>query len=101
MKSITTDAKADVPVLGHLTLTGVYAGEPVCGAGLGAKTRNDSHAMYAPLDRESFRATVCPACLKAWVESYSASELSCAPEWVRQATRQYAIAASKEVAGVC
>jgi len=67
---------------GHLTLTGYYAGQPICGAD--TKTENDAHATYAPLDKPEYRETRCPACLKAYAESFDADELETAPAWVRE-----------------
>lgn len=73
----------------HLTMTGVYAGQPVCGA---VREGQDDgvHLIYAPLDRPEFRATVCLACLKAFVNSYEPEELAhLAPDhWVRLAAEK-------------
>jgi hypothetical protein len=71
-----------VKELGHLTLTGYYAGMPICGAD--SKTDNDAHAVYAPLALPEYRATRCPACLKAYVDTFDPEELNTAPEWVRE-----------------
>lgn len=70
----------------HLTFSGVYAGQPVCGAV--REGRDDGvHMIYAPLDNPEFRATVCPACLKAFVGSYEPEELAHLADdhWVKQA----------------
>ena len=73
----------------HLTFTGVSAGYPICGAGWNARTGNDVHAQYAPLDNPEFRAGVCGDCLFACAESYIDVDGAGghvdenAPEWVR------------------
>lgn len=67
---------------GHLTITGFYAGQPICDAE--SKTENDAHAVYAPLSIAEYRATRCPACLKAYADSYDPEELDTAPAWVRE-----------------
>ena len=69
------------PSLGHLTLTGYYAGQPICGSS--TKTEHDAHATYAPLGLPDYRKTRCPACLKAYAESFDPEELATAPEWVQ------------------
>jgi len=54
----------------HLTLTGYYAGTPICGINKQeAKQQGDSfvHAAYAHLDSPHFN--FCPDCLDAWEEA--------------------------------
>lgn len=69
----------------HLTMTGVFAGVSICAQR--AEGDEGVHMMYAPLNSAEFRATVCPACLKEYVGSYTADELMALPadNWVRQA----------------
>lgn len=74
----------------HLTFTGVYAGEPICGA---QRHEGDQavHMIYAPLDKPEFRATVCPNCLKAYIDSFEAEEIAAMPDdhWVKQEAMKY------------
>ena len=69
----------------HLTMTGVFAGTPICG---NARQPNDEgvHMIYAPLDNAKWRAKVCPDCLKAYVDSFEPEELAGLPDdhWVKQ-----------------
>lgn len=73
----------------HLTMTGIYAGQTICGA-LREGRDDGVHMIYAPLDKPEFRATVCPACLKAFVSSYEPEELAhlAHDHWVRQAAEK-------------
>lgn len=64
----------------HLTHTGYDAGKPICGAPMSAKTKDDLHAMYAPLHLEKIRVTCCPKCLTAWCATYDDDEEK--PQWV-------------------
>lgn len=66
----------------HLTMTGVFAGVSICGV----KAEGDTgvHYAYAPIDNAEFRATVCPQCLMAHVESFTADEMKDAPDWVKE-----------------
>lgn len=68
----------------HLTMTGVYAGTPICGE---VKEPHDEgvHMIYAPLDNPEFRAKVCPKCLAAYVDSFEEDELPEASDWVKAA----------------
>lgn len=70
----------------HLTLTGAYAGSPICEMKF-AEGDTGAHLIYAPLDDPEFRATVCPECLKAYVGSFDVDELKTMPNdhWVKQA----------------
>lgn len=63
----------------HLTLTGPYAGQTLCGS---EREGEEVHAMYAPLHKEEFRATVCPNCLREYALSFDDDELDDAPDWV-------------------
>ena len=63
----------------HLTLTGFYAGRTLCGS---EREGEELHASFAPLDKEEFRATVCPNCLREYALSYDDDELDDAPDWV-------------------
>lgn len=69
----------------HLTMTGVFAGVSICGQR--AEGDKGAHYIYAPIDTPEFRATVCPECLKAHVDSYTREEIIALPvdHWVRQA----------------
>lgn len=68
--------------MGHLTLTGLHAGAPICGSA--TKTEGDMHATYAPLHLKDVRDTVCPACLQAYADSFDEDELPGAPTWVQE-----------------
>jgi hypothetical protein len=70
----------------HLTMTGVYAGQPICSA---VKEPHDEgiHMIYAPLDKPEFRSTVCPQCIAAYVDSFDEDELESAPDWVKEAKK--------------
>lgn len=70
----------------HLTLTGVYAGTPICGA-IREPHDDGVHMIYAPLDNPEWRAQVCPDCLKAYIDSFEPEELAGLPDdhWVKQA----------------
>ncbi len=63
-------------------MTGVFAGVSICGV----KADGDAgvHYAYAPIDNPEFRAKVCPHCLMAHVESFTAEELKTAPAWVQE-----------------
>ena len=53
----------------HLTLTGYYAGTPICGVNKQqAKSQGDKfvHAIYAPLENSEWIVEVCIDCLEAW-----------------------------------
>ena len=67
----------------HLTLTGFYAGQPICGSER-KETDTGVHCVYAPLIKDEYRATVCPDCLKAYANSYDEEELPGAPDWVKE-----------------
>ncbi len=67
----------------HLTLTGYYAGQPICG-GKRDEGEHYIHAAYSPIHKPSFRDTVCVECLKVYAESYDEDELETAPEWVME-----------------
>jgi hypothetical protein len=69
-------------MLRHLTLTGFYAGAPICGST--EKTPDDAHACYAPIEREAYRKLVCPACLRAWADAYEPDEIPTAPQWIQE-----------------
>ena len=62
----------------HLTLTGYYAGVPICLSKV--KTPDDVHAAYAPLDKPEFRETVCQHCLREYALSFDEEEQM--PQWV-------------------
>lgn len=63
----------------HLSETGLNAGRRLCLA-----TDDESvHAMYAPLQKPEFRATVCPVCLKVWaMEAYDEGDEM--PEYIKE-----------------
>jgi len=65
----------------HLTETGFYAGRRLCPTDC---TDGDTtvHAVYAPLNRDEFRAKCCAHCLIVWArEAYEDGDDM--PEWVR------------------
>jgi hypothetical protein len=66
----------------HLTYTGVYAGTLLCGK---ARKLDDAHAhaVYAPLHKDEYRATVCPVCLKYYaLDAYDDTDDDM-PDWVK------------------
>jgi len=66
----------------HLSETGLHAGRRFCRAARDDGTRS-VHAMYAPLQKPEFRATVCEACLTIWaLEAYDDGETI--PEYIAQ-----------------
>lgn len=69
----------------HLTFTGFYAGQPICGAT--RVVENDHvHSAYAPLDSKQFRRMCCVECLKVYAESYDDEELAKLDDnhWVKE-----------------
>lgn len=46
----------------HLTLTGVYAGQPLCG---GERAERNIHAMYADF-AAPYATEICPDCRSIW-----------------------------------
>ena len=67
----------------HLTYTGFYAGKLLCGK---ARKPDDTHAhaVYAPLQKDEYRATVCPECLKYYaLDAYDDSDTDVMPDWVK------------------
>ena len=66
----------------HLTETGFHAGRPLCGVAREDATEK-VHAVYSPLNNPSFRAQVCPDCLRVWaLEAYEDGDEM--PEWVQE-----------------
>lgn len=65
----------------HLTLTGFYAGETLCGT---PRNNEDTytHAVYSPLHKQEFRAKCCKECLKVYLESYEEDEEL--PSWANE-----------------
>jgi hypothetical protein len=66
----------------HLTYTGSNAGVLLCG-----KARNiadsHAHAVYAPLHKDEYRATVCSDCLKYYaLDAYDDTDENM-PAWVK------------------
>ena len=66
----------------HLTYTGVYAGTLLCGKARKIDNAH-AHAVYAPLEKADYRATVCPECLKYYaLDAYDDTDDDM-PEWVK------------------
>jgi hypothetical protein len=69
---------AQTPQPIHLTHTGPAAGATLCGAARNGSTGH--HAVYAPVERDEYRAGCCSACVKVFALSWDADEIK--PEWV-------------------
>ena len=67
----------------HLTYTGFYAGKLLCGM-VRKPDDTHAHAVYAPLQKDEYRATVCPECLKYYaLDAYDDSDADVMPDWVK------------------
>lgn len=56
----------------HLTLTGFYAGTPICGVNKVEAIKNGDkfvHAVYYGIHSQQGCAPVCAECLKIWKEA--------------------------------
>lgn len=62
----------------HLTHTGPAAGLTLCGA-----PRNGPayHAVYAPVEREDYRATCCASCIAVFARAWTGERDK--PQWVK------------------
>jgi hypothetical protein len=63
----------------HLTLTGSFAGQTLCGA---ERNGAEVHATYCPIDKAEFRAETCQHCLMEYAMSFDDEEMATAPAWV-------------------
>jgi hypothetical protein len=71
----------------HLSEAGLHAGRRLCGAARDDGNRS-VHAIYAPLQRPEFRATVCQACLYVWaVEAYDEGES--VPDYIAEVRQKH------------
>ena len=62
----------------HLTHTGPAAGTTLCGARRDGGTAH--HAVYAPVQRDDYRALCCAACLKEFARAWAGARTK--PDWV-------------------
>ncbi|MCX4150012.1 MULTISPECIES: hypothetical protein [Paraburkholderia] len=73
----TAPAQPKVPPI-HLTHTGPSAGATLCGARRDGGTAH--HAVYAPVQRDDYRALCCVACLKEFARAWAGARTK--PDWV-------------------
>lgn len=80
LQQLTATRAAGGLDLVHLSETGLHAGRRLCLAPRDQSGRS-VHAVFAPLQNETFRDQVCPKCLEVWaVEAYEDGDTM--PEYI-------------------